>query len=81
MTEDNRDFWFHAKRFGWGWWLPATWQGWMVFAVYAALVLGVLLFVSISHYRVASMIIITILLVIVVIVKGERPLRWRWGKE
>ena len=23
--------WFRAKRYGWGWGLPITWQGWAFF--------------------------------------------------
>jgi len=23
-------YWFPAKRYGWGWGLPATWEGWLV---------------------------------------------------
>jgi hypothetical protein len=29
--------WFPAKRYGWGWGFPASWQGWMVIALYALL--------------------------------------------
>jgi hypothetical protein len=25
-------YWFPAKRYGWGWGLPVTWQGWAVLA-------------------------------------------------
>ncbi len=30
-------YWFPAKRYGWGWGIPNTWQGWLVLAVFAAL--------------------------------------------
>jgi hypothetical protein len=47
--EDRRDmpkrYWFPAKRYGWGWGPPSTWQGWAVIAAFVALaVAGVLLF-------------------------------------
>jgi hypothetical protein len=29
MQIDGR-YWFPAKRYGWGWGLPVTWQGWLV---------------------------------------------------
>jgi hypothetical protein len=31
-------YWFPAKRFGWGWGLPITWQGWAVLFVFVSLV-------------------------------------------
>jgi hypothetical protein len=41
MAEDERKYWFRAKRYDWGWGLPGTWQGWVVliFRV-AAFILG-----------------------------------------
>lgn len=33
MKTDGK-YWFPAKTFGWGWGLPRTWQGWVVFLVY-----------------------------------------------
>ena len=33
-------YWFPAKRYGWGWGLPITWQGWIVFCVYVALLVA-----------------------------------------
>jgi hypothetical protein len=32
-------YWFRAKRYGWGWGLPAKWQGWLILAVYVALII------------------------------------------
>ena len=31
-------YWFRAKRYGWGWGLPVAWQGWLVLALFFALV-------------------------------------------
>lgn len=41
MKNDQR-YWFPTKPAvrGWGWGLPVRWQGWVVFAVYFASVLG-----------------------------------------
>ena len=33
-------YWFPAKRYGWGWGPPRVWQGWVVMAVFAILVLA-----------------------------------------
>jgi hypothetical protein len=81
MIEDNRRFWFHAKKFGWGWGMPATWQGWMTYVAYLALILGCLVSTQAELRRVVCIVSISVLLIIVVILKGERPLGWRWGKK
>ena len=39
MPQDP-EYWFPAKRYGWGWGLPATWQGWTVLAAFLILVAG-----------------------------------------
>ena len=33
----GKSIWFPAKRYGWGWGLPLTWQGWMVVVLYFVL--------------------------------------------
>ena len=35
-------YWFAAKRYGWGWGLPLSWEGWVVFVGWLAIFLGVL---------------------------------------
>ena len=80
---DQPTFWFPAKRYGWGWGLPVRWQGWFVFAGYLALV-----YVGISYFRprqaafgfLLYAAVLTALLVVIVALKGERPVRWRWGR-
>jgi len=41
-NENNirKTYWFPAKRFGWGWGLPVTWQGWLVFILFLLAVLA-----------------------------------------
>ena len=34
MSEDQATIWFPAKRYGWGWSFPVTWQGWLVVLAY-----------------------------------------------
>ena len=31
---NNKQYWFRAKRYGWGWGLPIAWQGWVVLSVW-----------------------------------------------
>jgi hypothetical protein len=33
-------YWFRAKRSGWGWGPPVTWQGWVVSIVWFGMVIG-----------------------------------------
>jgi hypothetical protein len=76
-----RQYWFPAKRYGWGWGPPSTWQGWLVLAVFLCLLVagGVGL---LSKGKVAGFIgysvALSILLAAVCWWKGEPP-RWRWG--
>jgi hypothetical protein len=77
------DYWFPAKRYGWGWGFPITWQGWLVFAAFFALLLiGIYLFLpgqSLTGFLL-YVIALTVLLIGVCWVKGEPP-RWRWGGD
>ena len=81
---DRPTFWFPVKRYGWGWGLPVRWEGWLAIAAYFVLqyfgfqyfkeqrdVRG-LLFFSIG---------LTVVLVAIIVAKGERPAGWRWGRK
>ena len=81
MPEEDREIWFPAKRYGWGWGLPCVWQGWMVLGAYTIMLLiGALTFDSEQDtvLFVGWVTGWTVLLLVVTWVKGERP-RWRWG--
>ena len=78
-----RAYWFRAKRYGWGWGLPLTWQGWAVFIAFICLVVaGAWLFPPhrATMAFVAYMVALSIILVTVCWMTGEPP-RWRWGDE
>lgn len=79
--------WFKRKTYGWGW-TPATWQGWLVLALF--LVLELLNAWRLAHlnypteqfvvvYVVETLLLVTVLLV-VVYCTGEKP-RWQWGRK
>jgi Na+/glutamate symporter len=76
-------YWFPAKRYGWGWGLPRVWQGWVVMAVFAILILGGA-FTLLSRYGslvfVAYAAGLCLVLVAVCWVKGEPP-SWRRGDK
>ena len=77
-----RNYWFPAKRYGWGWGVPSTWQGWIVLLLYAAalLVLAVVCPPAVNPLAFSGwMIGLSVVLVIVCWITGEPP-RWHWGK-
>ncbi len=82
MQSDKKKIWFPAKDYGWGWGFPCAWQGWVVYVVWLALMLGGGIFISPRNLGLfaAYSIILSGALLLVVAVKGEKP-RWRWGKD
>jgi hypothetical protein len=74
-------YWFRAKRYGWGWGLPCTWQGWVVLIAYCVLAVAGIPLVR-SSMGPLGYIVYAVLLTIVLLAicwrKGEPP-RWRWG--
>ena len=79
MSYNEKPYWFAAKTFGWGWTLPVTWQGWLTILTYVALVIGFLSVVP-DPWRLPLVALGTAVLVAIVVWKGEKPVRWRWGR-
>ena len=80
---DTSKYWFPAKRYGWGWSSPRTWQGWVVIGVYVALIGAGIIVVPASTRPaafIAYLALLTIVLIAVCWLKGEPP-RWRGGKS
>lgn len=80
---EEEKYWFPAKRYGWGWGLPATWQGWVSLVLY--LVLIVFFARVFPPDRQPTMFLVSILalssiLIFICWLKGEPP-EWRWGDE
>lgn len=78
---DSNNYWFPAKRYGWGWGLPARWQGWAVLLGFAALLVGGALVLLPGRGPVAFVLYALLLsagLTAICWWKGEPP-RWRWG--
>lgn len=72
-------YWFSAKRRGWGWAPPFTWEGWLSLAVFVALIIagavaiipnkGILVFVG-------YVVLLAACVLAICWRKGEPP-RWR----
>ena len=78
-----KQYWFPAKTYGWGWGLPATWQGWLVMAVYLAGILAASLLLNPANQPgmfSGAVLALSLLLVLVCWKTGEPP-RWRWGSN
>lgn len=79
----SKQYWFPAKRYGWGWGLPITWQGWAVFVVFFALLIaGIFLFPPARgtfSFLVYTM-LVSVVFGVICYAKGE-PVRWRWGDD
>ena len=83
MPEKPNKYWFPAKRYGWGWGFPQTWEGWVVLAVYGVVLVGTAHFFSPVHDALifsAVVVVATLVFLLVCLRKGEPP-KWRWGKR
>ena len=81
--EDRDKYWFPAKRFGWGWGPPATWQGWVVLVGYIAVVAVIGTYLSPDRHPLLfpiGIVLATCVLIGICLKKGEPP-AWRWGGE
>lgn len=82
MDEQKPGYWFPAKRYGWGWGPPATWQGWIVFVGWILIVTAVS--IVLAPYSLplffAFMAVMVMAIIAICYAKGEPP-RWRWGDD
>ena len=84
MRDEQKDIWFPAKKYGYGWGLPVTWQGWIVFLSYLLLVAIASITLTDTPREVISLIafvfILTAVFIGICIKKGEKA-AWRWGDK
>ena len=84
MRQATPNYWFAVKRYGWGWGMPLRWQGWVVLFGYLGLVyVGIRSFVPSRGGAALALylLVLTVLLIVLVAWKGEKPVGWRWGGE
>jgi len=82
----EKKIWFKAKTFGWGWY-PATWQGWLITAIYLVIILALAFTIdeNSTNQEVAFMLflpmaILTACFIRIAYKTGEKP-EWRWGNK
>jgi hypothetical protein len=82
MNYSEKKVWFPAKKYGWGWGPPCSWEGWVVMLVWLALLVGggVWLAPRGIPLFVGYAVVLGAVLFAVALVKGEPP-RWRWGES
>lgn len=69
-------YWFPAKKHGYGWGFPVTWQGWGVFVAYFTAVIVTLYLRSPyenSLLHIGLIFVYTTFLFIICLIKGEKP--------
>lgn len=81
-------YWFPARRRGWGWGLPHTWQGWLVFDAYLGAVAILAFFTILVTPGMRSLLsfllgggILTAWLIWICYQKGEPPRRPEAAKK
>ncbi|MDZ7786112.1 MAG: hypothetical protein U5L95_03260 [Candidatus Saccharibacteria bacterium] len=81
-------YWFKRRRYGYDW-IPVTWQGWLVIAIYLVLILLGSLFLaregddpSAGDLLVffTTLFVATGTLLVVTFYTGPKP-KWRWGRR
>ena len=83
MNKPTPRYWFPAKRYGWGWGLPLTWQGWVVMILWTLIVIAVAPFAGPNKHPLLFAVFLAVMLAVLVAIcyaKGEPP-RWRWGDK
>ncbi|HEX8450025.1 MAG TPA: hypothetical protein VF652_10590 [Allosphingosinicella sp.] len=78
----NDDYWFRARKYGYGSGLPIRWQGWAVLIAYVLVTIGSCLLAPrtiIGFLLVVA--VATALLFKVCASRTRGGWRWRWGDE
>lgn len=84
-TRVMKKLWFKNKTYGYGW-VPVTWQGWIVIALWVSLNSGIYLWLRHNSTTeleafmgfLPACILLTLLLITITHKTGEKP-GWRWG--
>lgn len=80
--QGKHDYWFPAKRYGWGWGVPVRWQGWATLCGFLASI-AIAGFILMPRRPVTFLLFVlaaSALLTFICYLTGEPP-RWRWGDK
>jgi hypothetical protein len=81
MPDQPTPYWFHAKRYGWGWGLPARREGWIVLICWILLLAAAGIFIAPQSILIFLVVVFAMAAMLfgICYAKGEPP-RWRGGK-
>lgn len=82
ISRNKSQYWFPAKKYGWGWGLPNAWQGWFVLSAFVALFCAGTVIISPATHPAGYLLYclgLSGVLIGICYIKGEPP-GWRWGK-
>ena len=85
LKDNPNGYWFRRKLYGWGW-TPATWQAWVILALYLGVIVFTLRRVDAGTYSendipvdlIVPIAFATFILLLICLIKGEKP-KWQWG--
>jgi hypothetical protein len=82
MSDEAKRYWFPAKRCGWGWGLPATWQGWAILISWIAVLVPTSAWLAprSTLLFILFLVIMVVAIIAICCAKGEPPC-WRWGDD
>jgi hypothetical protein len=84
LKQEEKEIWFPAKKYGYGWGFPITWQGWVFSLSYLLLIVGGSFTFTDSPrstiFFLSFALILSILFIFICFKKGEKP-QWRWGDK
>jgi hypothetical protein len=85
LRDNPKGYWFRAKWFGWGW-VPATWQGWLITALYILVVISFSMTIDegsptreLMFTFVLPLVLATASFIHIAYRTGEKP-QWNWGR-
>jgi hypothetical protein len=84
IKDNPQKYWFKRKLYGYGW-IPATWQGWLVIAVFVIFIIFQGMMLDLGPEGTTDIVLFSLDLFFTVIalllickITGEKP-RWQWG--
>lgn len=88
----DKNYWFKAKKYGWGWGLPSNLKGWISFGLFLGIWLGALLWLASSGTTTEQIPARNVGIFAVVFLadiawfgyvsfKYGEPPKWRWGSK
>jgi hypothetical protein len=82
LKNDESRYWFPAKRYGWGWGPPSTWQGWLCLSVYLVVMAPGIIVLGMLNTALGLVFAVTATAAFLSVVwKTGEPPKWRWGKK